>query len=678
MKQTKRLLALLLCALLLVPALCLPASAASVVAKGACGKNTVWTLNNAGTLTVSGKGSIRDYTYTDPAPWSDYQHAVKKLVVKAPVSRIGEGAFSMLTMLKSVSVASSVKEVGGNAMPYCDWWENQKDGPVYLGTALYAVKGQLKKNTTLTIKKGTTSITDFACYYQPNLVAVSIPDSVKSIGPHAFGNTGLSTVSIGKNVSELSGKAFQECKKFVAFLVSPDNRTYRADENGVLLSKDGSRLIAYPTATPAKNYTVPESVKAIGESAFMFATKLKTVSLPDTLETIEPYAFSNSRLAKINVPSAIRTVGACAFEETPWLKTRPDGVVYFGKTAVAWAGEMPEETVVTLKDGTTAIAGFAFQNQQMMLGVKIPDSVKTIGRNAFMGCSFLPKVKLPKDLTKLETSVFESCDRLKSVTLPKNLTAIDERAFMQCGKLKKLTLPAALTAIGDMAFAYSGLQSLDLPKTVTKLGVTPFYEAAIQAITVNVNNQRFASDANGVLYDADYAALLCYPACKGGESYKIPATVRTIGEGAFAANRYLIQLTIPKTVRKIGKEAFAFSKKLAAVKIAGGVTTIAPSAFYYCPKLRTVTTGTALRFLGDNAFAYCSKLKSVTLPKTLRFLGNGVFYDCGSLQSVVIKSQNALIVDTRYIFPEQIKICAPADSTAKTYARKYGYTFKAL
>ena len=89
MKHTKRLLALLLCALLLLPALCLPASAASTLAKGTCGKNAVWTLSTAGTLTVSGEGSVDDYSYTDPAPWSDYQHAVKKLVVKAPISRIG-------------------------------------------------------------------------------------------------------------------------------------------------------------------------------------------------------------------------------------------------------------------------------------------------------------------------------------------------------------------------------------------------------------------------------------------------------------------------------------------------------------------------------------------------------------------------------------------------------------
>lgn len=678
MKHTKRLLALLLCALLLLPALCLPASAASTLAKGTCGKNAVWTLSTAGTLTVSGEGSVDDYSYTDPAPWSDYQHAVKKLVVKAPIDRIGEDAFSMLTMLQSVSVASSVKEVGGNAMPYCDWWETRKDGPVYVGAALYAIKGQLKKNTTLKIKDGTTSVTDFACYYQPGLVAVSIPDSVKTIGAYAFGNTGLSTVSIGKNVSDLSGKAFQECKKFVAFLVSPDNPVYQSDANGVLLNKDGSRLIAYPTAAPAQSYTVPASVKTIGESAFMYCTKLKTATLPDTLETIEPYAFSNSKLTKINIPSAIRAVGACAFEETPWLKTRPDGVVYFGKTAVAWAGEMPEETVVTIKDGTTAIAGYAFQNQQMMLGVTIPDSVKTIGENAFMGCSFLPKVKLPNNLTKLETSVFESCERLKSVSLPKKLTSIGERAFMLCSGLKKMTLPAKLVSIGDMAFAYSGLQALTIPKTVTKLGLTPFYDTAIKSITVNVNNAHFASDANGVLYTADYATLLCYPSRKGGSTYTIPSTVKTIGQGAFAESVYLTQLSIPKSVRTIGEEAFAFSKKLRTVKITKGVTTIAPSAFYYCSKLNSVTTGSTLRFLGDNAFAYCANLKSVTLPKTLRYLGNGVFYGCDKLQSVVIKSTNALIADTAYIFPDNIRICAPANSTAKTYAVKYGYLFQTL
>ena len=678
MKHTKRILALLLCLLLVVPVLCLPASAASVIAKGTCGKNIAWTLNGAGTLTVSGEGKIKDFTYADPAPWNDYQHAVKKLVVKAPISRIGEEAFSSLGMLQSIRVASSVKEVGSNAIPYCDWWENRKDGPIYFGTAFYAVKGQLKKNTTLTIKKGTTSITAFACYYQPNLVAVSIPDSVTAIGDYAFGETGLSTVSIGKNVSALSGSAFQNCKKFVAFLVSPENPVYQSDESGALLSKDGGRLLVYPTAAPAKSYTVPASVKEIGDSAFRYATKLKTVTLPESLETIGDYAFSGSKLVKINVPSAIRAVGACAFQDTPWLKTRPDGVVYFGKTAVAWAGEMPEETVVTIKDGTTAIAGFAFQDQQMMLGVTIPDSVRTIGESAFMGCSFLPKVKLPKNLAKLETSVFENCERLTSVTLPKAMTAIGDRAFMMCSKLKKLALPSSLQSIGDMVFAYSGLQSLTMPKTVAKLGITPFYEAAIKSVAVNVNNKHFASDANGVLYSADYATLLCYPAGKGGDSFKIPATVKTIGKAAFAANRCLTQITIPKTVRTIGEEAFAFCKKLAAVKITRGVTTIGPSAFYNCQKLGSVTTGTALRFVGDNAFAYCSKLKSVTLPKTLRYLGNGVFYGCDRLQSVVIKSTNALIVDTQYIFPDKIKICAPADSTAKTYARKYGYTFKTL
>ena len=104
-------------AVLLVALLCLTAtvSAAEIVDSGKCGKNLTWTLDNEGTLTISGKGEMDDYLKEDYryAPWADY--TILNVVVEKGVTTIGIDAFDFNFDVASVSLPNSLIEIRQNA-----------------------------------------------------------------------------------------------------------------------------------------------------------------------------------------------------------------------------------------------------------------------------------------------------------------------------------------------------------------------------------------------------------------------------------------------------------------------------------------------------------------------------------------------------------------------------------
>ena len=168
MKHAKTLKWLLTLACLLA-ALCAFTLAANAATSGTCGSNLTWTLDNAGTLTISGTGAMKGYfdeydsyfgTYST-APWCgsvSKANRVKTIVIENGVSSIGEYAFYGCTGLTSVTIPNSVKIIGGNAFDGC--------------TGL----------TSVTIPDSVTSIGDDAFYNCTRLTSVTIQDSVTRIG----------------------------------------------------------------------------------------------------------------------------------------------------------------------------------------------------------------------------------------------------------------------------------------------------------------------------------------------------------------------------------------------------------------------------------------------------------------------------------------------------------------
>ena len=301
-------------------------------------------------------------------------------------------------------------------------------------------------------------------------------------------------------------------------VVIPASVSY-AEKNYPVTSIGGS---AFAYCSGLTSVTIPNSVTSIGSWAFFGCDGLTSVTIGNSVTSIGRSAFYGcTGLTSVTIPNSVTSIGNEAFLNTAWYNNLPDGLIYIGKVAYKYKGAMPDNTAIVLKEGTTAITGFAFWGCSGLTSVTIPNSVTSIGGSAFYGCSGLTSVTIPNSVTSIGYEAFYGCYALTSVTIPNSVTSIGESAFAWCSGLTSIELPNSVTSIGDVAFAYcSGLTSIIIPNSVTSIGVSAF------------------------------------EGCSGLTSVTIPNSVTSIGRGAFWGCSGLTSVTIPNSVTSIGNEAF--------------------------------------------------------------------------------------------------------------------------
>ena len=149
--------------------------------------NIRWELS-AGTLTLSGRGEMRDYTDAHMAPWLDSASAIKRIVVKEGITSIGDLAFYNCDKALFVALPESVTKIGNRAFKNC-----------------FSLVG-------IRLPKSLETIGEASFEACAALKSLDMPQDLRSIGNYAFINcTALSTVSIPQGVTELGRVAFAYC-----------------------------------------------------------------------------------------------------------------------------------------------------------------------------------------------------------------------------------------------------------------------------------------------------------------------------------------------------------------------------------------------------------------------------------------------------------------------------------
>ena len=228
----KRILSILLAVLMLLSALPLgmvdTAYAAAALASGKCGDSATWTLDNTGTLTISGTGPMYNYSLWDN-PWCDIalrssgiSTRVVNAVVSSGVTALGERALADCGSMVSVSLPETLLTVGESCFMSSD-----------------------------------------------ALRSITIPNSVRSIGLGAFtACKNLSRVTLGRGLQRIGGQAFRECSSLSSIVIP-----------------DGVKKIEYLTFSDCANLmeiTIPHTVTVIENHAFANCNILSRVTFTGT------------------------------------------------------------------------------------------------------------------------------------------------------------------------------------------------------------------------------------------------------------------------------------------------------------------------------------------------------------------------------------------------------------
>ena len=150
----------------------------------------------------------------------------------------------------------------------------------------------------------------------------------------------------------------------------------------------------------------------------------------------------------------------------------------------------PNLREVKLPEGLSCIGASAFCDSPELTEVKIPSTVTKIKDSAFSRCTGLTKIELPPQLEEVGYSSFYGCSGLTEITIPSSVKTIRSGAFEKCYNLESVTLSEGIREIGTEAFKSTNLKSLNIPKSVKKLGRDIVYNCEhLPYITIEAPSQ---------------------------------------------------------------------------------------------------------------------------------------------------------------------------------------------
>ena len=170
------------------------------------------------------------------------------------------------------------------------------------------------------------------------------------------------------------------------------------------------------------------------------------------------------------------------------------------------------------------------------------------------------------------------CESLPDIVIPTSVTSIGDRAFWGCRSLSDIVIPSSVTSIGDCAFGYcSSLKYISIPKSVICLNANPFadWDGKLKCLSPNFIYE------DDVLFNKDKSKIISFRN-QNIESYVIPNSVTSIGDGAFSYCSSLHSVFIPDSVTSIGDCAFWDCSSLSKIVIPSSVTSIGDGAFDGC------------------------------------------------------------------------------------------------
>ena len=367
-----------------------------------------------------------------------------------------------------------------------------------------------------------------------------------------------------------------------------------------------------------------------------------------------------------------------------------------------------------------SIGDGAFQYNETLKDVIIPDGVTSIEYCAFQGCTLLTNIDIPDSVENIGEAAFIFCSSLKGIDIPAGVEHIGVMAFGDCTSIKSVTIPSTVRWVEDQAFGFT-VRYVD-PLTGDKMeDFTLNYEKGTAGEVYAVRNG--FSTAKGLFTRELSDGTLAIGYYNGDATdFVVPSeidgkTVTTIDSGAFADCTALKSIEIPASVNSIGQWAVGYKKvyrdendllnvacydKIDGFKInytknteghcyaacngftdesgvkviAGGNGTCVVIQYYGNDKefvIPSEVAGMSVTGIHSYAFEGCKSLTSVTIPDTVTIISNEAFIDCPTLKEVTIPDTVTTIYYEAFLNCPMLKEVTIPASVKEISNRAFGY-----
>ena len=498
------------------------------------------------------------------------------VVIPDGVTAIGENAFLNCSALKSISLPSTLKEIGKCAFGGC------------------------KSLSSVEIPEDVTKIGEYAFTRCSALKSISLPSTLKEIGFDAFGGcTSLSSVEIPEGVTKIGEYAFKRCKALKS--ISLPSTLKEIGENVfeeceyVEKIESASPLFPFDKKTKKLYDATGKRRKAILALAIWKAKskkekieKMQSVSSSAVLDSILSEHKAQTQIfrdeKKKNIHLRIKALNGgieillSESKVADWMKTLPSLLDFAAKGV----------DVFSLKKYAD---DNAFEDaSQTYLRVTKAGNVTKKDTEISPLYLFLPS---SLGITKIGEEAFWAYGSLKLVVIGDGVTEIRKRAFSECSSLETVVIPKTVTSIGKHAFdGCTSLANVEFGGTL----------AQWEEVKDKVN----------LLYFTPAKSVKC---SDGG--WQKGAVLVEGGVAITCLDRSVKSVVIEDGVKKIDSFAFAECKSLESVVIPEGADEIDWRAFYNCKSLKSVVIPSSVTTIGQSAFADCSSLEYVEFRGTV-------------------------------------------------------------
>ena len=569
----------------------------------------------------------------------------RAVVIPEGVTTIGAGLFAN-SKITSVTIPSTVTTIGDEAFNNCDKLDTVTfaNGSVLTTIGEKAFAGSTIKTIAIPDTITTIGAYAFSGCAALTTVGLSVDAPLTAIADFTFETCGLLTeINIPTAVKEIGERAFNDCYA-LATVNNLENSSVETIGKYAFAMDGGYSKIKYGNKDGNDNYPImvswekmglsavkfPKTLKTLGQGAFAYNTRLKTVNFGESAITQLPkYLFEYcAELTEIDIPDGVIETGDNCFYFCVSL-TRvgiPETVEVLGKYMFSNCTSLKTVTFNGRNDALIRFPMQCFAYCYALESIDVPDSIEDFYSYSFYRTPSLKHVNFTDNSRAYRFANETFTDAaFEAFTIPASITSVDNTAFNGCTAMRELTIKGTLSDIGGFINKFPNLENIyfegeDKDKYAFIDGV--FYKTT--TIVDDEGNERTGK------------VLTAYKSKE--KTHTLLPDVVEIGANAFAGASAYNYESEYRSENSTNPNNFWGVIEQVIVPEDSQLEVIGDMAFRYCGNLRTINFPSSLKKIGRNAFEYCMSLDNVVLPEGISEIGSSAFQACYKLSSINIPS----------------------------------------